>query len=367
MGLPTKADFVCFYDINWNGSRQFQMYQAYNGFSSLGKEVSVRWIHSVKADLFEPNNRMVYVSCHYHGHLEIVFKWASKYPDNFFVCGGGLFDIARIRSSVKKIPDNVRLIGDSLQKYFGIERNPWHMEFPYSDKQLRYTFNNSSVCYWQKCNFCIATRRGRPYEDTQYDYSVLKSAPYGRVYLSNPSTPGPILKQILPLLSTYKQNFTLFIRAGSEELNALKSIEPNWTKFYFLIGVEYPSDRMLKIMNKGVTLRECMDMVTFLQSKGAGLGIYMIYDWPKLTKNDLVEAKEFFSVVDKNANVIYRPLYHLRDLDDKLEGWTRFESYKPEMSKRAIEANEMWLKMLREQAPESKTEEMRRRRKCSTP
>jgi hypothetical protein len=236
------------------------------------------------------------------------------------------------------------------------------MEFPYKDKHLRYTFNNGSACYWQKCNFCIATARdGRSCENIKYDYENLKLAPEGRVYLSNPSTPGPMLKQILPLLSTYKQFFTLFIRSGEKELKSLQSINVNWTKFHFLIGIEFPSDRMLKIMNKGVTLDECRNMITFLQSKKASFALYMIYDWPELTKKDVAEAKDFLSIVNKNTSYIYRPLYCVKDVG-QIDGWTKFDSYKPKMTKRAIEANKIWLEMLRELTPKSKTEEMMSRR-----
>lgn len=366
--MDLKADFVCFYDVNLNGSGTFEIYQAYNGFSTLGEEVPVKWIKSSDADKFVPTSDKVYVSCHYYnvgtgGHLEIVSRWAEKYPDVSFVAGGCIFGMYKLNSTVTKIPKNVEITADSLQNYLKVPTKRWYMSFPYKDRQLRYTFNNGSTCYWQGCNFCIATYRdGRPYKVDSYDFDGLRDAPNGRVYLSNPSTPPNVLRDMLPMLSDYRQYFTMFMRVAKPELEALKSIECNWSKFYFLIGVEFPSNRMLKVMNKGVTLKECMDMVEFLQNKKAGFGIYMIYDWPELLKKDLVEAQRFLDIVDRKTSLIYRPLYSVEDVGE-VNGWKKFGSYKPAMSKRAIEANRIWLEMLRSRSSKSKTEEMAIRRK----
>ena len=276
-----------------------------------------------------------------------------------------MFKSGKIGSSVNYIPLNVTLTSKTLQEHFSIPQTDWKMSFPYNDKPLRYSFGNGLLCYWQKCNFCVATVRDKTWVDPECDYKFLRNAPKGIVYLSNPSIPPVMLPKILPLLSQYPQSFALHIRGGEKELKALKSVKfCNWKKFHFLVGVEFPSDRMLTKMNKGVTLEELRNIIIFLQEKTpTGLYLYLVYGWPDLIKHDITEAGSFFDIINKETVLIYRPLTVFEDVG-KIGEWITYKAYKPTLSKRADEANTMWLDMLKKWTPQDRYQETIERRKA---
>jgi hypothetical protein len=157
-------------------------------------------------------------------------------------------------------------------------------------------------------------------------------APPGEVVFSIPAPTPKMLEDILPKLAVMKNNenkvFSIYLRAGTKELESLKKIRKriNFRKTTFCIGVEFPSDRMLKIMDKGVTLQEYINMINFIQ-KNDGNGVcYFITGWPEIEESDVKEAEYFFSKI---------PLKH-----DRLRFiWGRMIKYDTVIPEKKINSN----------------------------
>lgn len=340
-----NGDFIAFYEKTYSVDRRIQVYHIYNGFSSINKEIQVRWLDANNIGEFVPKNDAVFISCWFQEHHDIACLWASSYPHVKFVLGGCVYHSGWLRAKTKPFPKNVFITEQTLQEYFKLTETKWSLSFPFNDMPLRYSFGTGAVCYWQKCSFCNPTTKGTC-QKYDFDVKCLAAAPNGFIFLSNPSMSPAMLYNVLPELPTDNKKYAIYLRGGTEELQAIKNLNVDWTKLYFHIGVEYPSNRMLKIMNKGVTVKEYINMVNFLQSKEARLILFFITDWPDLLVKDLMPAKEFLHEIDSSkTKIVYWPLY-LRRPAGKLQNFNLFESYKPELSEKAKEINDIWTNML---------------------
>jgi radical SAM superfamily enzyme YgiQ (UPF0313 family) len=149
-------------------------------------------------------------------------------------------------------------------------------------------------------------------------------APFGSVHLTTPAVTPAMLEEILPVLSRPEycehRMFSLYIRSGHAELEVLKRIQKlvNWNRFVFCIGIEFPSDRMLQKMNKGITKQECIDTLIFLKEMHGRITSYYIANWPGIIVEDVKEANEFFKTINLPKSVrinnIWGELYQYQEM-----------------------------------------------------
>jgi hypothetical protein len=69
-------------------------------------------------------------------------------------------------------------------------------------------------------------------------------------------------------------------------------------RILFVIGVEFPSEKMQKNFNRGMTLREISDFIKLLRDNGMSLCCSYLSRIPDLDKEDLKEAVVFFKEIN---------------------------------------------------------------------
>ena len=77
-------------------------------------------------------------------------------------------------------------------------------------------------------------------------------------------------------------------------MSLLKEIEPQMLdKLLLTTGVEFPSAKMLKYMNKGITTKDLMEAFHTFRSLNCKFLFGIILGWPNLDKQDIKELESF--------------------------------------------------------------------------
>ena len=282
-------------------------YDLVNGFSdtwdyckNLGDFI---WISQDKIDAFYHRNipeiklpfseGIVYASCQLYSQISSVINCAKENPDVEFVIGGPavLFD-----KKLSFILSNVTIFRGSVEEYFNIENFSclWNLEIPeeLKGKTIRYCYTVDTRCYWGKCSYCNLEKRInriRPKKNLKYKFG-LNSGGREFVYLTDPS----ITPKLLNWISNVDFDNVLFECFARADKITKESFEKNSIDFYNLklgVGIEYPSDRMLKIMNKGVSIKDIEDFFGFINNTNISYTLNFIVGWPQLIEHDVFELK----------------------------------------------------------------------------
>jgi hypothetical protein len=116
-----------------------------------------------------------------------------------------------------------------------------------------------------------------------------------------------------PKLNTKDKFYFAYIRGTKKELEILKEItgKIDPSRFELYIGVEFPSNKMLEYINKGIKLEEIQEIVQFAISNGYSVTLSLISGWPTLAQEDLEEAKKFYEVLPDGPGRIASKLFPL--------------------------------------------------------
>lgn len=98
----------------------------------------------------------------------------------------------------------------------------------------------------------------------------------------------------------------MFIRSDKLSYNALKKnlakCSPELrSKFVFRLGIEFPSNRMLNIMDKGTTSEQQLRIMKMLNSYGCTMKICFILGWNVLTQKDVDNVIHFTDVLNSEG------------------------------------------------------------------
>ncbi|MDQ7094864.1 hypothetical protein REC12_14795 [Desulfosporosinus sp. PR] len=259
----------------------------------------------------------VYVSAFYYPHLLQTYYWAQKYPDIEFNVGGPVIrsgnysgqDLPVNLNLTNKNAEEVILNKNTLSKTWGIE---YPKEYIKGKKAVRFTYHLDHRCYWNKCIFCEGYTKdlnkglNNSIDNLKINdnYSNLKKI----IRLNIPSITPKFLKYELPRLLRRKDIvYDFFLRASKEIIDllpeVLKNLEegngPHPSQLRFVVGVEFPSYKMLQYMKKGIEKDIILRIIELAKDYHISLGLPFIYGWNNLSQTDVDEAVEFLHNVEK--------------------------------------------------------------------
>lgn len=250
---------------------------------------------------------IVYVSCFYITQLWWIVLLARKYPDIKFMVGGPVNGFI----PTKPLPDNITMIYMSVESYFNQPEYSykWKLEVPVKDSLLHFTYPIDDRCYWSKCIFCTyPTNDCRVRENPEWEFADVEPGVKKMVFIYSPS----ISPQYLSLLPEQPDRddleYLYFIRADVHK--ALEQVLPQLDRtdnHIFACGMDFPSNRMLKNINKGITKETYIELARVLNDYDCTLLFTMILGWPNLVLDDVWEADDFIKrLKDVNPNVKFK-------------------------------------------------------------
>jgi len=311
--------FIQFYSRIGNTNPRFKgqsIYDVCNGFSDTydlcKSKGDFLWInHSkelkgyghneqINIDIDLPINKgTIYTSIYYISHLYQVYKWAIRYPNIKFIAGGPSANKKNFIIDYSIIPTNLILIEDTVEEYFNVPNfsYPWKLELPQEDHSmsLSYTYTLRSLCYWGKCIFCNYSQGKRERPKINFEFLDVDYKGFQRVNLYTPSMTPTQLKDLFYKLE-YNKNirYDIYLRGNKAETEALKEIfENRTTKFpqtKFFIGVEFPSDKMLKYMNKNASIEGILNTINMISNyshEGIQIALPFILGWNNFDHDDM--------------------------------------------------------------------------------
>jgi radical SAM superfamily enzyme YgiQ (UPF0313 family) len=167
-------------------------------------------------------------------------------------------------------------------------------------------------CYWRKCTFCnicrINDRRTRPSNSLQTTFK--KISPYSRyetARIGSLAIPPSSIEEWFPkIILEQNVNFDFYIRPDHQTTKALTKSLPTIlqqnkaSSIYAHLGIEFLSNRILKIMKKGLIVNDIEESVLLLRSYNINMVPTIIVGWPELKKEDVINLEKKIKIFEKN-------------------------------------------------------------------
>ncbi|MFH2059807.1 MAG: radical SAM protein [Pseudomonadota bacterium] len=266
----------------------------------------------------------VYVSASYVNHLYQAYTWATLYPDIEFIVGGPVASERCVSidgwNSVhfkveKELPSNLFLTGQSVEDLFKVPNfsGKWKFKVPGvipRDSRIYFSYTLENMCYWKKCPFCSiaqqSTEHFRKREKIDLEFLNFDFQGHKIVRLNTGSIMPEHIKAILPRLPNLKDiEYRFFMRAAKAETNALKQVikqlDQNVPDCTIGFGIEFPSDRMWKYLNKGTKMDEVFETLELCRKSGFKVNANVILGWNNLIEQDLKDLEHFMDTLSENA------------------------------------------------------------------
>ncbi|OGM10666.1 hypothetical protein A2Z67_06160 [Candidatus Woesebacteria bacterium RBG_13_36_22] len=285
-----------------------------NGFSSVWSLANPVWVYQEKGILPElpVDVDEYYISVWGFADLAVSRAWAKKNPDKKFILGGPVV-LYTPKSMVKKAfaeYKNVELLPNLSEDIFGIKFSSknWGIKFPDIQERVSiYSYHLGDSCYWSKCTFCTVPEGNTWIEPRdEYDVEMLWDAPKGIVWLATPAIP-PSKLDVLLRLNYSGKIYRTFIRADKSTYDSLEKIIDRIPskKMMFNVGVEFPSNKMLSKVNKGVTVSDLTRILNLIYERGQQASCSYLTNLHGIGKDEVEEAKSFFkSLKDQTGSGI---------------------------------------------------------------
>jgi len=283
---------------------------------------SSKW-HSEKtySDRKLPIDRgTVYVSASYINHLYQAYIWSRHYPEIEFIVGGPVTASRecasdawdplyfQVRDNVR-FPENLKITGQSVEDIFGASNfsGQWRLKVPHtrvnpeSPIYFSYTLDNS--CYWGKCIYCNIKEAPRELfrsrEKMNYEFAELAHPGRKIVRLNTGSITPKNIREILPNLPRRNDlEYRTFMRSAKAENQALKKVlgqmKGDFPALTLGIGIEFPSDRMLQFMGKGITNADILETLRICAQYKVKVNGNVILGWGNLLEEDIRGLERFF-------------------------------------------------------------------------
>ncbi len=258
----------------------------------------------------------VYVSASYVNHLYQTYIWATQYPEIDFIVGG---PVAAERCTGEKgwqsvhfkvegpLPTNLTLTGRSMESLFDVPEfsGTWKLDIPEvvpRDSKVYFSYTIENLCYWRKCPFCSIAQHSmehaRRRKQINLEFKEMDFPGHKIIRLNTGSITPEHIKQILPNLPKGENiEYRYFMRAAKAETKALKQVmaqlDGNIPASTLGFGIEFPSDRMWKYLNKGTHMDEVLETLEFCTKNGFKVNANMILGWNNLIEQDLKDLEAF--------------------------------------------------------------------------
>ncbi|MEA3231310.1 MAG: hypothetical protein U9Q05_06100 [Thermodesulfobacteriota bacterium] len=262
----------------------------------------------------------VYVSAAYINHFYQAYIWSRHYPEIEFIVGGPVTASRecapdtwdplyfQVRDNVR-FPGNLKITGQSVEDIFGTANfsGRWQLEVPHavvdpeSPIYLSYTLDNS--CYWGKCIYCNIKEAPRDLfrrrEIMNCEFAQLPHPGRKIVRLNTGSITPKNIREILPSLPRRTDlEYRTFMRSAKAENQALKNalakMEGGFPALTLGIGIEFPSDRMLRFMGKGITNADILETLRICGQYKVKVNGNVILGWGNLLEEDVRDLEQFF-------------------------------------------------------------------------
>jgi radical SAM superfamily enzyme YgiQ (UPF0313 family) len=262
----------------------------------------------------------VYVSAAYINHLYQAYIWSRHYPEIEFIVGGPVAASRecaadawaplyfQVRDNVQ-FPENLKVTGQSVEDIFKISNfsSPWRLEVPHSmvdpESPIYFSYTLDNGCYWGKCIYCNIKEAPRELfrsrEDMNYAFAQLAHPGRKIVRLNTGSITPKNIREILPNLPRRNDlEYRTFMRSAKAENQALKNAlaqrKAGFSALTLGIGIEFPSDRMLRFMGKGITKTDILETLRICAQYKVKVNGNVILGWGNLLQEDIRDLERFF-------------------------------------------------------------------------
>jgi radical SAM superfamily enzyme YgiQ (UPF0313 family) len=317
------------FDTDFTQMSPDDKYYLGNGFSYVYDQCreagDFYWCMTGSKDTLPISEGKVYVSAFFPYQVLQALFLAAKSPNVKFMIGGPVINPYSSYGVYEPVPKNVEFRSGLAEKeIFNSDKinTKWDLEPP---KNLGSNYITSSYvtgrgCYWGRCIFCELSQHKEQRGEYKAFFNDLR-LPDGyknTIWLTADSSPVYSIQKLpklshLPNLDYLK----MYLRADLQTINALPDALRAMSKdngFICIVGVEFPSDRMLRLMNKGTTVDLIKKLIDTLglcrQFRNFHCLLTFILGWSILSEEDLKCLEEFLIFL-KDYDYISAAIYGL--------------------------------------------------------
>jgi hypothetical protein len=292
------------------------MFHFHNGFSAayhnLKNKGDFIWLKSGTKLSIESG--IVYASLMYDTEVKSLMDVARQNPNIEIHIGGPMISIYDIKKN--NIPNFITHPQIMVEELFNINYDPnaWGLELPYGFKNIGYNFSlvNGTGCSWAKCNFCKRQNGTFNYKERIPDREIpiIKASGTKYIWIRTATINPDFLRQM-----PYRKDvvYCSYIRGDEFNYKKLKKADLH-PGMQFSIGVELPSNRMLKYVCKGSTIESLTKTIKLLRKNKCKIHISLMLGFNNFNWDDIEEAKRFFS---KDFSDITASIYYLTIIGDR--------------------------------------------------
>lgn len=310
--------FIQFYHkeaLTWDRKTEVTVFK--NGFSSIWNRLEhmnhgpIIWVDMDSEYSFDYPSGIAYVSVYYKAELFRVLRWAKQRPDVEFHIGGPIVDTWPLSKEIENSLPNFKshhktLIEDVLFQQKVAPLDHWDLKLPKTDaSDIAYGFSISkhNGCWWRRCTYCKQNT-----VPTYLNYSEIPVIDYPgtkHIWINTYCMRPRDIKAIYPNLPDrddvrYATFFKLNNRSMEEMHNALETMKCNPKNLAFNVGVEMPSQRVLDIFDRGVSLVEYINGINVLLEHGCKIHMNLIHRLGFLNDADIDNVKLFADCISHN-------------------------------------------------------------------
>jgi len=279
-----------------------------NGFSSVWSVIKDRgrilWLDSTKK-YFPGVEGTVYISCGFETEFSYIEEWVKERKDLKFIVGGPAVNYLDFKIDAPNFTSDKRNMFELLEII--PDEKTWDLKLPNIRDidnlsiYYNYSLSYSNRCYWGKCNFCNRDEG----VDVEIDANKIPIIKPNRnnIWLNKLSiTP----RDVSNLFQNLKNDsyYSFFIRGDKEILNALNTHQIPNNKFSPMIGIEFPSNRMYDLMNKGIDVDSAIEVMKHFLDRNCFVKMTVIHGWHNLIKDDIKSVEYFLSKLEKYKDKI---------------------------------------------------------------
>jgi radical SAM superfamily enzyme YgiQ (UPF0313 family) len=190
--------------------------------------------------------------------------------------------------------------GLSLEKYLSLIDMPNPMARLWSESRWN-KLVLAHGCYWKKCTFCDITldyiQRFEPQNAKRLVdqmENLAKESQFNGFHFVDEAAPPALLKQISEEILARKLKFKWWgnIRFDSQFTQETAKLMAAAGCIAVTGGLEVASPRVLKLINKGVTIEQVAQVTKNFRNSGVYVHAYLIYGYPTQTTQETIDSLE---------------------------------------------------------------------------
>lgn len=272
----------------------------------------------------------IYISAYTSADVIKIHKYAKENPQVNITLGGPS-TLKRIKNQYKlpNLKITSKLVEELLFPNVELTTDHWDLVLPKEIENSMifygYTLEDRPYCYWGKCSFCGYSKMpwGRSASDcSNFNPPDIKFDGMQSIWLASTAINARQLENLYKNI-VYDENkiYRTYMRADKAIVDNLERILKTHGKknFTFVIGVEFPSDKVLNYFNKGVTQENIIKLIKTIHDYGENCILCLITDVPGADESDLEAVKLFHENIKDYSSCIsaksIQPLFFMDDME----------------------------------------------------